>query len=248
MNTAIIIDDEVQVVKDLTGMLNLYCPKIEVLGSANNHDEAKVLLISEKPDIVFLDIRLGKKTGLELLKELGKFEFQVIFVTAHENYAIDAFRFSAIDYLLKPVDSEELINAVDKAIDMISQKVLKTQLNALMYNLTQEFKTKKIVLTDLEGIHIIDVPNILWCHANGSYTEFQLENGQKMVVSKHLKTYEKLLKKYGFYRVHRSYLLNGNAIIKVDRAQGMVVMRNNQELPVSIPPDILKDILKILQG
>lgn len=247
MLRAVIIDDEKQVIKDLTGMLEMFCEKLEVVGTASTSEEAKLLVKEKGPDIVFLDIQIDEKTGLELLQELGPVDFQVIFVTAHQNYAIDAFKFSAIDYLLKPVDPEELVNAVDKALEISNQKTITSQINALVHNLGQEFKPKKIVLTDLEGVHIIDVPDILWCHANGSYTEFQLESGHKMVVSKHLKTYEKLLEKYGFYRVHRSYLLNGNSIVKVDRSQGMVVMKNDQKLPVSIPSEMLKLILDRLQ-
>lgn len=248
MNTAIIIDDEAQVIKDLTGMLSMYCPNLELIGHAIDPEAGKLLIDTKKPEIVFLDIQLGKKTGLDLLRELGKIHFHVIFVTAHHQYALDAFKFSAIDYLLKPVDAEDLVSAVGKALEMVSQKTLTTQINALVHNLERDIKPKKIVLTDLEGVHIIDVPNILWCHANGSYTEFQLVDGQTMMISKHLKTYEQLLEKYGFYRVHRSYLLNGNAIVKVDRAQGLVVMKNNQKLPVSIPKDMLKQILDQLQG
>lgn len=247
MLRAVIVDDEKQVIKDLTGMLEMFCEKLEVVGTASTSSEAKTIIQEKKPDVVFLDIQIDEKTGLELLGEIGAVDFQVIFVTAHQHYAIDAFKFSAIDYLLKPVDPEELVNAVDKALEVSSQKTITSQINALVHNLGQEFKPKKIVLTDLEGVHIIDVPDILWCHANGSYTEFQLESGQKMVVSKHLKTYEKLLEKYGFYRVHRSYLLNGNSIVKVDRSQGMVVMKNDQKLPVSIPSEMLKLILDRLQ-
>lgn len=247
MLRAVIVDDEKQVIKDLTGMLEMFCEKLEVVGTASTSSEAKTIIQEKRPDVVFLDIQIDEKTGLELLGEIGAVDFQVIFVTAHQHYAIDAFKFSAIDYLLKPVDPEELVNAVDKALEVSNQKTITSQINALVHNLGQEFKPKKIVLTDLEGVHIIDVPDILWCHANGSYTEFQLENGQKMVVSKHLKTYEKLLDKYGFYRVHRSYLLNGNSIVKVDRSQGMVVMKNDQKLPVSIPSEMLKLILDRLQ-
>ncbi|MEQ9405747.1 MAG: LytTR family DNA-binding domain-containing protein [Cyclobacteriaceae bacterium] len=248
MHKAVIIDDEKQVIKDLKGMLQMYCPKLEVAGTASTSKEAAELIQKLQPEIVFLDVQIDEKTGLQLLQEIGTNNFQVIFVTAHQHYAIDAFKFSAVDYLLKPVDPEELINAVDKALEAAGQKALRTQLNALVHNLGQEFKTKKIVLTDLEGVHVIDVPDILWCHANGSYTEFHLATGKKMVISKHLKTYENLLEKYGFYRIHRSYLINGNAIVKVDRSQGMVVMKNDHNLPVSIPVDMLKLILDRLQS
>lgn len=248
MHSAIIIDDEQQVIKDLSGMLKMFCPKLSLDGTANTVEDGKALIDLKKPSIVFLDIQLGQKTGLDLLREIDTFDFQVIFVTAHQHYAVEAFKFSAVDYLLKPVDEEELVNAVDKAIELLHQLGLKSQIEALVHNLSQEFKPKKIVLTDMEGVHIIDVPDILWCHANGSYTEFQLENGVKMVVSKHLKTYERMLEKHGFHRIHRSYLVNGAAIVKVDRQQGMVVMRNDLKLPVSIAPDMLKTILDQLQG
>ncbi len=247
MHKTIIIDDEIQVARDLEGMIKLFCPYLEVVGTAHTADEGKELINLSHPEIVFLDIQLDSTTGFELLSELGHHNFQLIFVTAYQDYALEAFKFSAIDYLLKPVDSDELMIAVDKALEKANQSQLASQVSALLSNLGQEFKPKKIVLTDLEGVHVIDVPEILWCHANGSYTEFQLANGDKKMVSKHLKTYENMLHKHNFYRIHRSYLINANAIIKIDRAQGVVQMKNNLQLPVSIAPDMLKVILDYLQ-
>ncbi len=248
MYKALIIDDERPVANDLNLMIEAYCPKLEVIGIAQTSQSALELIRDQAPQIVFLDIQIDDKNGIELLRDLKQVAFEVIFVTAHEQYAIEAFKLSAIDYLLKPVDPDELIQAVDKAIEKLGVGLIQSQLHALVQNLGQELRPKKIVLTDHDGVHILDVSQILWCHANGSYTEFQMEDGTVKVTSKHLKTYEGLLQKHGFYRIHRSYLVNGDSILKVDRSDSLVFMKNNHRLPVSIAPDVLKIILNRLQS
>ncbi len=247
MFTAVIVDDEESVINDLKGLLEMNCPQVEVVGTARRSAEALELIHAIRPQIVFLDIQIDEKTGLELLKGFDNLDMQVIFVTAHNQYALDAFKLSAVDYLLKPVDSEELIEAVKKATDNIGKDLIHKQLTTLVHNLTPGANIKKIVLSDMDGLHIIDIPDILWCHANGSYTEFKMKDGTQVVVSKHLKTYEKQLVDQGFERVHRSYVLNIYNIKKIDRSRGEIRMKNDESLPISIAPELLRGILQKLQ-
>ncbi|MEQ9099658.1 MAG: LytTR family DNA-binding domain-containing protein [Imperialibacter sp.] len=247
MFTAAIIDDEERVINDLKGLLDVHCPQVEVVGTAKRSTEALELIRTLQPQIVFLDIQIDEKTGLEILSDFGNKDTQVIFVTAHNQYAVDAFKLSAVDYLLKPVDPDELMEAVKKATDNIGKDLIHKQLTTLIHNLTPGASIKKIVLSDMDGLHILDIPDILWCHANGSYTEFKMKDGSQIVVSKHLKTYERQLEDQGFERVHRSYILNIYNIKKIDRSRGEVRMKSDETLPISIAPELLKGILQKLQ-
>lgn len=247
MFTAIIVDDEQSVINDLKGLLEMNCPQVEVIGTAGRSAEAVALIEQEKPQIVFLDIQIDENTGLDLVKRINQRDLQVIFVTAHNKYAVEAFKLSAVDYLLKPVDPDELVEAVKKATAAIGKDVIHNQLTTLVQNLVPGAATKKIVLSDMDGLHILDIPDILWCHANGSYTEFKMHDNSQIVVSKHLKTYERLLVDQGFERVNRSYLINIYNIKKIDRARGEIRMKNDESVPLSIAPEMLKGILTRLQ-
>ncbi|MEM9895610.1 MAG: LytTR family DNA-binding domain-containing protein [Bacteroidota bacterium] len=247
MLRALIIDDEPLVIKDLQGLLEMHCPSVSVVGTATSSSEGMRLLKESEADLVFVDIQIDEVSGLELIKQSALDKIQVIFVTAHNRYAIEAFKLSAIDYLLKPVDPEELSDAVEKASENLEKDQLHIQLKTLAHNLLPEKQAKKIVLTDMDGIHIIDIPEILWCHANGSYTEFVMQDGEKITVSKHLKTYEKVLTKHGLKRVHRSYIVNILNISKIDRAKGELRMKNGSTLPITLASDMVKSILTMLQ-
>lgn len=247
MFKAVIVDDEESVINDLKGLLEMFCPQVEVVGTSKRTAEALELIRNLQPQVAFLDIRIDERTGIELLKSLGQADLQVIFVTAHNQYAVEAFKLSAVDYLLKPVDADELVEAVKKATAAIGKDLVHRQLTALVHNLVPGAATRKIVLSDMDGLHILDIPDILWCHANGSYTEFKMRDNSRIVVSKHLKTYERLLVDQGFERVHRSYLINIYNIKKIDRARGEIRMKNDESVPISIAPEMLKDILARLQ-
>lgn len=245
---AIIVDDETSVVDDLMGMLKLHCPQVEVIETANTSADALRKIRSHQPDIVFLDINIDQKSGLDIVLELDVPATHFIFVTAYHQYAIDAFKLSAIDYLLKPVDQDELVHAIDKATQTIKKDHLISQLSVLAHNLIPTESRRKIVLSDIEGLHIIDIPDISWCHANGSYTEFQMQNGEKLTISKHLKTYEKVLSEHGFMRVHRSYIVNIYAISKLERQKGEIRMKNGLILPILPAPEVIRDIISRLQA
>ena len=247
MYTALIVDDEQYVIQDLKGLLEMNCPEVEVIDTATTSKDAMHKIKSLKPQLVFMDINIDEVSGLDIVRQLEGVITRVIFVTAHDQYAIDAFKLSAIDYLLKPVDSDELIEAVRRAEEDIEKDQIHAQLTTLAHNLVPGINQKKIVLTDMEGLHIIDIPEILWCHANGSYTEFVMQDGEKITVSKHLKTYERMLTGHGLMRVHRSYLVNIFNISKIERSKGELRMKNGVVLPISISSDILKEILEKLQ-
>lgn len=247
MYKALIVDDESFVIQDLKGLLEMNCPEIKEIFSATNSDDALEAFQKVQPDVVFMDINIDRVSGLELVRQIDPALSQVIFVTAHNQFAIEAFKLSAVDYLLKPVDPEELMVAVKRAVERIEKNQIHAQLAALSYNLGRKGNHKKIVLTDMEGLHIIDIPEILWCHANGSYTEFVMKDGEKITVSKHLKTYERLLTEHGLIRVNRSFLINIYNISKIERSKGELRMKSGETVPISIAPDMLKEILQKLK-
>lgn len=248
MYRTLIVDDEQFVIQDLRGLLEMNCPEIEVVGTANGSGEALKQIKALQPQLIFMDINLDEMSGLELVRQMDTGSQRIIFVTAHDQFAVEAFKLSAVDYLLKPVDPDELVEAVRRAIEDIDKDQIHLQLTTLAHNLVPGSQKKKIVLSDMEGLHIIDIPEILWCHANGSYTEFVMQDGEKITVSKHLKTYERMLTEHGLMRVHRSYLVNIYNISKIERSKGELRMKSGGTLPISIAPDILKVILEKLQG
>lgn len=248
MYKTLIVDDEQYVIQDLQGLLEMNCPEVNVVATANSSEEALKLIKSQHPHLIFMDINIDEVSGLDLVRKMESAGSRVIFVTAHDRYAIEAFKLSAVDYLLKPVDPDELVEAVRRATEDLAKDQIHAQLTTLAHNLVPGAQKKKIVLTDMEGLHIIDIPEILWCHANGSYTEFVMQDGEKITVSKHLKTYERMLTEHGLMRVHRSYLVNIYNISKIERSKGELRMKNGETLPISIAPDTLKVILDKLQG
>lgn len=247
MINALIVDDEQYVIRDLKGLLEMNCPDVKIVGTAQSSLEAEKQIKRLQPQLIFLDINIDEVSGIELVRKVDQGNHRIIFVTAHDQFAIEAFKLSAIDYLLKPVDPDELVEAVRKATDDIEKNLIHNQLTTLAHNLLPGKKNKKIVLADMEGLHIIDIPEILWCQANGSYTEFVLQDRDKVTVSKHLKTYERLLTEHGLLRVHRSFLVNIFNISKIERSKGELRMKNGETLPISIAPDLLKVILEKLQ-
>lgn len=170
-------------------------------------------------------------TGFDLLKKFEKISFKVIFITAHEEHAIKAFKFSALDYILKPLTAGELLNAVEKVIDLKQKEETELKLSAFLSNLD---KIKKIVLKTAESIHIVQVKNIIRCEADVNYTTFFLDNDDKLVVSKTLKEYSELLEPSGFYRTHQSHLVNLDHILRYDKTEGgHLVMADESIVPVS---------------
>ena len=211
--TAAIIDDEQGNRENLLHMLGSYCPQIKISAICSSVTEARTLLPETKPDILFLDIRLGNETGFSLLESLPDIPFEVIFVTAYDNYAIQAIRFSALDYLLKPIDPEELVHAVDKAVHVIFRKQENKRMQNLLQNARALDKQKKIALSVTDKIEFVEIGSIIRCESESNYTTFYLKSGEKLIVSKTLKEFDELLTPYNFLRVHQTHHFNHIIII-----------------------------------
>lgn len=232
MSTAIIIDDVPQARKTLQQDLDIYCPEIEIIGTAEGVVSGAKLLKKIQPTIVFLDIQMKDGSGFDLLDLLPIINFHVIFTTASDAFAIKAFRYAAIDYLLKPIDPEELIEAVEKAKN--TPATAAESFSLLKESIQDKSTPKKLALHTQEKIHITAIADIIRCESNGNYTQFFFANGEKLLVTKTLKEYDKLLAEHQFIRVHQSHLVNPQhvkAFLKIDG--GYLSMVDGAEVPVS---------------
>lgn len=236
MITAIIVDDESKSISTLQKFLADFCPHIHIVGTAGNIAKAKLLIENLNPQLVFLDIEMPLGNGFDLLQSLKSITFEVIFITAFNHYAINAFRFAAIDYLLKPVNISQLQEAVARATQRIEEKIASQNYTLLLQNLNEEMANEQqIVLHDMEGQHIFKLKEILYCIAEGSYTAFHLQHGKVFISSKNLKEYETLLPESDFCRIHHGHIVNKIHIQQVGRGRGgSVKMRDGQELEISV--------------
>ncbi|MBD2753581.1 LytR/AlgR family response regulator transcription factor [Spirosoma validum] len=231
--TALIIDDEKHCRDVLSLLLKRYCPIVQIAATCANGAEGQVAIETLRPDLVFLDIEMPGMNGFDMLEACRYTDFQVIFTTAFNEYAIKAIRHNALDYILKPVDKDELIHAVAKA-----QQKQNTQspsgIEQLLGFLQNQNVGGRISLPTLEGLQIIDSEDIYYCESDGGYTRFAMKNGQIILISKTLKEVEEVLDTKGFCRVHHSYLINLRYVQRYIRGDGgEVVMANNKALPVS---------------
>ncbi|HTM97148.1 MAG TPA: LytTR family DNA-binding domain-containing protein [Pedobacter sp.] len=242
---AVLVDDELANLRNLEILLNTYCSGIKIVGTAIQIEEAASLVKLQQPDLLFLDIQMGAQTGFDLLNLLPEKSFEVIFVTAFDHYGIQAVKFAALDYLLKPVNTDELVLAVDKAAQRFKLKAKNEQLNFLLQHLKQPNEIAKIALPQQNEIRYIPIDEILRCEASNTYTFFFLANGDKVLVSKSLKEYADLLKPKGFLRCHQTHLVNPVYIkswLKEDG--GVLLMQNGDKIPVSKPNrEMIKEAL-----
>jgi two-component system LytT family response regulator len=234
MLRTLIVDDEEHMRQTLEKMVDRFCPNVKILGEANGVASGVKAIRKHHPDLVLLDIKMKDGTGFDLLNQLQPVDFKVIFITAYDNYAIKAFRFSAIDYLLKPVDPDELVEAIRKAENTV-QHDFNTQLQTLEENMeTKDDSGKKIILKTLDNIYLVKIKDINYCESESSYTAIYLQNGKRILVSNTLKDYDDMLKDYGFYRVHKSFLVNVRNIERFEKAEGgFVVLENECKVPVA---------------
>lgn len=231
MISVVIVDDESKARETIANLLALSPVKVDVVGDAEDIASAYEMINHLLPKLVLLDINLPDGTGFDLLKMFEKITFQVIFITAHEEYAIQAFKCSALDYVLKPINSADLFKAIEKANERLSNDEMAGKLNALLSNLD---KLRKVVLKTAESIHIINVDTIIRCEADVNYTTFFLVNGKRLLVSKPLKDYDELLGPAGFFRTHQSHLINLDHMLRYDKNDGgYIVMDDNSPVPVS---------------
>lgn len=234
--TAVIIDDEPNNVDNLSFLLQKNCPQVTVKATANNADEGIRIILEHQPEIVFLDIQMPGKDGFEMLKTLDRYSFEVIFVTAFDNYGIQAVKFSAIDYLLKPVVASQLMLAVDRASRASAEKKHNLQLEYLVEFISQQQKKedKRLALPTMKELHFVPIREIIRCEASASYTYFFIEGGRKLVVVKPILDYEELLAGFGFIRCHRSHLVNRNFVEKWRKDEGgYLLMKDGSRVPVA---------------
>ncbi len=229
---AIIIDDEERARNTLRTLLKEYCPQVEVLASCANIPEGVLNINQKRPQLVFLDIEMPEYNGFELLSFFRDIDFQIVFVTAYNEYALKAFEVSAVDYLLKPVDIDKLKIAVDKAAKRIEVPI---QQNVEV--LKDTFKTgqfNKIALPVSEGLLFIEVPDIVYLEAEGAYTNVWLKNGSKILVSKKMKFFEEILDtRSNFFRSHRSFIVNINFLKKYNKNDSSLLLDNGKVVYIS---------------
>ena len=235
MYRAIIIDDIDNSRITLQHDLEKYCPRIKVIGEADSVVTGITIIEDRKPDVVFLDIQLGDGTGFDILERLDKIDFNVIFTTALDSYGIKAIKFSALDYLLKPIDTDELIAAVKKLDNYKTKDDFNGSINLLLENIKDiQTTNKRIALNSADKIHMIYINDIIRCESQGSYTIFYLANKEQIVATRNLKEYEQLLEEYSFIRVHHSHLINFNFLKEfVKKDGGYAIMVDNTQVPVS---------------
>jgi len=230
-----IIEDEEKSLNFIRSIIEQFCPKAEIIGTATHVQSAVTLLRNFKPTLILSDINLPDGTSFDILDQLDEIDFKIIFITAFEEYAIKAIKFSALDYLVKPVDPNELITAIHKAGEQIEHENNNLKLKTLLSNV-REFseKLRKIVLKTFDSIYVVDLQDIIRCESDNSYTLFYLKDSRKIMVSNVLKDYDELLADSGFIRVHKSHLVNLNYIDKFFKADGgYLIMKDGSSVPVS---------------
>lgn len=237
MIKAVIIDDETDSIDTLKWKLENYCSEVEVVASFDTPAEGVDYLKKNPPDLLFLDIEMPMLTGFDVLEELGRdISFDIIFTTAYDNFGIQAVKFSALDYLLKPVQNKELKEAIEKHLKKTNLKIPAEEIDTLLANVKESSKGKRgrIALASKESIEFVDPRDIVACEANSNYTNIYLSGGKKKVISKTLKDFEELLLPYDFFRPHNSHLINLNHVREFIRGDGgYLVMENKMKIPVS---------------
>ena len=221
---SIIVEDEKASREILKNYLKKYCPNVDVLGEASNVQEALVLIRNNDLDLVFLDVEMPYGNAFDLLDKVGDINFETVFVTAYNHYAIEALNAHASYYLMKPISIDELIKAVDYVAEIKTkeessqEQVLVPKINAV---------EGKITIPQLDGFEILNTSDILYCKADDNYTEIYLNNNKKKTVSKTLKYFQEALTNSGFARIHKSYLVNVNEVVKYIKGKGGSVMLSN---------------------
>lgn len=232
----ILVDDEPRGLNSLQKLLQLNCPDVNVIATCGSVDAAIEKINELRPDLIFLDIAMPVKNGFDLLKELKDVHFEVIFVTAHNKFMIEAFHFSAIDYLLKPVEDDLLVDAVKRAKKRIAEKTGSKNIEAFLHNIQhrQSPQDMKLCIPSLKGFQVVELIDILFAEASGNYTNFHFTNKHIVCTSRPIHEYEELLADSGFVRIHKSYLVNLLHVKEYIRGEGgSVILSNAKEVEVA---------------
>jgi len=233
MLKAIIVDDEINGVKYLQHLITKNCPDVEVVAGETNPEEALLLIEKLRPDVVFLDIEMPTLSGFELLEQLKHLSFQVIFTTAYDSYAIKAFKYNTIDYLLKPVIATELIAAIEKLTLTIGNEMSNLSIATLLEKIDSSPNKKRLAINGLNEIVYVEMKNIVRLESDSNYTNVFLVDGKKITSSRTLKDFESSLGS-NFFRIHKAFIINLNYVEKFVKADGgYIVMVDNMQIPVS---------------
>ncbi len=246
MITAIIIDDELKGRIALRQKITNYCPDVTLLGEASDGEEGIQLIEQVQPEIVFLDIEMPGLGGFDMLQKLVRKQFHLIFTTAYDHYAIKAIRFAAFDYLLKPVDIEELRAAIHKIKQEKIHSSTQDRLQGLLHNLQHKYALNKIAIPDKHGIHLYDINDIIHVDAHSNYSILFFANGTKLTASKTLKEFEELLPTDLFFRPHHSHLINMHYVKRYIKGDGGQVEMHNGDL-IDVSRRNKDDLLKLLK-
>lgn len=231
----LLVDDEINVLEALTTLVERYTTGFKVISACNKLPDAIDAINKLRPDIVMLDIELGKDNAFDIYNNFPKPFFKIIFVTSYQQYAVQAFRFAASGYLLKPVDPDLLAEALHRAKADIEKSSITSKIDSLLHDLSSPVqKAKRILLRTSDNIHVVELDDIMYCEASRSYTKFYMSDNSKIIVSVTLGEYEDLLKEFDFLRIHHSYLLNMRYIKRFSKAEGgQIVLKDNTSLPVA---------------
>lgn len=235
MIKAIIVDDELGARESLSKMIEKNCKQIEIIAKVDSMLAAFEAITNKEPDLVFLDIEMPNGNAFDLLEKFKTINFNIIFTTAYDHYAIKAIKFSAVDYILKPIDPEELVVAVKRFEERTGKSAtLDKQFKTLLSNVRPENKLKKVGIPDGDGLIFINLSDIIRCDSDGNYTFFILTSGKKIIASRTLGEYEQMFAEDNFFRIHRSHLINLEHVKKYIKGEGgYVVMSDNSQVEVS---------------
>lgn len=234
MIKAIIVDDEIRCIKTLQNDLKMFCPDVEIVDTCQSAKEAMLSIKRNNPNLIFLDVEMPWMNGFEMLEVMGDIHFHIIFTTAYDQFAAKAFRVSAVDYLLKPIDSIDLVSAVGKVGKALNEKQGNSNIQNLLHNSKSTAIQQKIAVPTRDGFDFLLVSDIIYCKANGSYTDIVLTEGKKILLSKSLGETEQMVPMEIFERVHHSILVNVQHIKQFIKTSGtFIVMDNGDELNVS---------------
>jgi two-component system, LytTR family, response regulator len=244
---AILIDDELSSLQNLQRKLTEFCPDVNIVATAQKPEDAILLIQQHKPDVIFLDIEMPRMNGFRMLDEIGEFDFDIIFTTAYNHYAVDAIRMSAFDYLMKPIAIKDLQNAVER-LAKHRQLQTKDKLGVLKNSLnTTKSQEEKIVIPTSEGLEFIPIHTILHIESSSNYSKIYFQNGKSILVTKLLKDFEDMLLPYRFYRIHNSHLINLKYIEKYIKGEGGQVRLTNGTI-IDVARRKKEEFLKLIAG
>jgi len=252
MIKAILIDDDHHLRTGLKALLERYTDDIAIIGEAESVKTGIEAVQKYKPQVIFLDIHLSDGTGFDMLEKLseqGKIKAHIVFITAHEQYAVKAFKFSALDFILKPVDFEELQHTIAKIKEVVDQNSSFEHIDLLLENIRKKVDNfKRIALSTSDGIHLFEVADIIRCEAKVNYTQFYIRNHKPVLISRTLKEYEEILSEHGFERVHQSHLINLSYLKSYIKSDGgYVIMSDNTTIPIAqSKKDKLQELIRTL--